>query len=302
MTPPDDGDYTQQVATSTSSRLPPILPGHYHHSPAEEPTSMPVDDPFISIPSGLASKHQLYEIPPPPVSAPMESESHSHSQRRHSSHMQTDYRREPELEPAHHQPTPACVWDSAPHRIDWLDFTRNRSAHFIAEKTCEMICYLWFASSPVTRRPTPAPSSRNDDGALGNGLGSGGERGVISGGDGSMSYPSPNHSPSSPSRMANSASGETSSLLSVPSHHSKSLTASPTRSPPSTLQLVATPSFISFMQKLLETTQVSQSVIVLSLHYIYRLKEKNHFTQAQRGSEFRIAVAGLMMANKFLDE
>ncbi|RXW17118.1 hypothetical protein EST38_g8740 [Candolleomyces aberdarensis] len=105
--------------------------------------------------------------------------------------------------------------------------------------------------------------------------------------------------------MANSGLSETSSLLSVPSHNSsssKSLTASPTRSPPSTLQLVATPSFISFMQKLLETTQVSQSVIVLSLHYIYRLKERNHFTPAQRGSEFRIAVAGLMMANKFLDD
>jgi hypothetical protein len=56
------------------------------------------------------------------------------------------------------------------------------------------------------------------------------------------------------------------------------------------------------MQKLLETTQVSQSVIVLSLHYIYRLKDRNRFTPAQPGSEFRIAVAGLMMANKFLDE
>jgi hypothetical protein len=58
----------------------------------------------------------------------------------------------------------------------------------------------------------------------------------------------------------------------------------------------------SFMQKLLETTQVSQSVIVLSLHYIYRLKERNRYTTGQPGSEFRIAVAGLMMANKFLDE
>lgn len=56
------------------------------------------------------------------------------------------------------------------------------------------------------------------------------------------------------------------------------------------------------MQKLLETTQVSQSVIVLSLHYIYRLKERNRCAPAQPGSEFRIAVAGLMMANKFLDE
>lgn len=86
---------------------------------------------------------------------------------------------------------------------------------------------------------------------------------------------------------------------------------SPNSSPPllrrpssstSTLQLVATPTFVQFMQKLLETTQVSQSVIVLSLHYIYRLKDRNRFTPAQPGSEFRIAVAGLMMANKFLDE
>jgi len=54
------------------------------------------------------------------------------------------------------------------------------------------------------------------------------------------------------------------------------------------------------MRKLLKTTQVSQSVIVLSLHYMHRLKENN--MPAQQGSEFRIAVAGLMMANKFLDE
>jgi len=72
--------------------------------------------------------------------------------------------------------------------------------------------------------------------------------------------------------------------------------------PPSTLQLSTSPTFVTFMQKLLETTQVSQSVIVLSLHYIHRLKAKNHYMPAQPGSEFRIGVAGLMMANKFLDE
>jgi hypothetical protein len=126
--------------------------------------------------------------------------------------------------------------------VDWLDFTRTRSAHFIAEKTCEMICYLWF-SSPLRSRPRQRPP-----------------------------YPSPNNSPSS---------------------------SSP---PTTTLQLVATPTFVQFLQKLLDTTQVSQSVIVLSLHYIYRLKERNRFTPAQSGSEFRIAVAALMMANKFLDE
>ncbi|KAF5376866.1 hypothetical protein D9615_007265 [Tricholomella constricta] len=124
--------------------------------------------------------------------------------------------------------------------MDWLDISRTRPAHFIAEKTCEMICYLWFATS--------APE---------------------------QSYPTPNSSPPYLQRPNPSTT---------------------------TLQLVATPTFVQFMQKLLETTQVSQSVIVLSLHYIYRLKDRNRFTPAQPGSEFRIAVAGLMMANKFLDD
>lgn len=68
------------------------------------------------------------------------------------------------------------------------------------------------------------------------------------------------------------------------------------------LQFQPSPQFVHFMQKLLQTTQVSQSVIVLSLHYIYRLKEENHFTNGQAGSEFRVAVVALMMANKFVDE
>ncbi|KAF9045750.1 hypothetical protein BDZ89DRAFT_1008002 [Hymenopellis radicata] len=133
--------------------------------------------------------------------------------------------------------------------IDWRE---ARSARFIAEKTCEMICYLWFATPSL-------------DSTL----------------------------PSSP-------------------HN---------RSRPTPLQLVATSSFVYFMQKLLETTQVSHSVIVLSLHYIWRLKDRNdriwrertasasesdlesaRDSEAQPGSEFRIAVAGMMMANKFLDD
>ena len=139
--------------------------------------------------------------------------------------------------------------------MDWLDFTRNRSAQFIAEKTCEMICWLWFKPpSPLAKAGSAASS--------------------------------PAGSPStSPSMLPTPPS---------PSPHSSA--------PPSHLQLVATPAFVQFMQKLLETTQVSQSVIVLSLHYIAKLKEKNEWTPAQPGSEFRIAVAALMMGNKFLDE
>lgn len=68
------------------------------------------------------------------------------------------------------------------------------------------------------------------------------------------------------------------------------------------LQFSVSSVFVHFMQKLLQTTQLSQSVIVLSLHYVYRLKERNSGTSAHPGSEFRVAVAALMMANKFVDE
>ncbi|KDQ51302.1 hypothetical protein JAAARDRAFT_62518 [Jaapia argillacea MUCL 33604] len=131
-----------------------------------------------------------------------------------------------------------------PHLVDWFTSSQKRSAHFIAEKTCEMICYLWFAESNSNRSSNPSPSST-----------------------------------SSPPQYIPQSNPATASL-----------------------QLVATPAFVSFMQKLLETTQVSQSVIVLSLHYIYRLKERNRFTNGQAGSEFRVAVAALMMANKFVDD
>jgi hypothetical protein len=134
-----------------------------------------------------------------------------------------------------HAPIPP----DAPQLVDWLDFTHTRSSQFIAEKTCEMICYLWFAA------PNPYPS------------------------------PGPSSSP--------------------PHLH-------PNNPVTSALQFSVTRPFVQFVQKLLETTQVSQSVIVLSLNYIYRLRQRNHCTTAQPGSEFRISVAGLMMANKFLDD
>lgn len=152
-------------------------------------------------------------------------------------------------------PGKPTVPSDAPHLVDWLDFTRSRSAHFIAEKTCEMICYLWHAT-PSTP-PEAHISSLSDSNA----------------------YPSPKNSPPT-------------SALTHTSHPSL---------PTSYQQLVVTPAFVSFVQKILETTQVSQSVIVLSLHYIYKLKEKTSLV-GPPGSEFRIAVAALMMANKFLDE
>ncbi|EIN13173.1 hypothetical protein PUNSTDRAFT_123340 [Punctularia strigosozonata HHB-11173 SS5] len=126
---------------------------------------------------------------------------------------------------------------------EWFSVSSTRSAQFIAEKMCQMVCYLWFANGP----PASARARRDH---------------------------SPSHS------------------------YSYRRTASSTAA----LQFSASPQFVSFMQKLLETTQVSQSVIVLSLHYIYRLKERNALTNGQPGSEFRVAVAALMMANKFVDD
>ncbi|KAI0344024.1 hypothetical protein BDW22DRAFT_1355296 [Trametopsis cervina] len=125
-----------------------------------------------------------------------------------------------------------------PEPVDWVMRSTLRSSQFLAEKTCEMICYLWFSSLSRDAKPSRP---------------------------GMSSIPEPT-----------------------------SATAS--------LQLAVSPAFVRFMQKVLETTQVSQSVIVLALHYIYRLKIRNRYTNGQSGSEYRVAIAALMMANKFLDD
>ncbi|EUC65594.1 cyclin, putative [Rhizoctonia solani AG-3 Rhs1AP] len=62
------------------------------------------------------------------------------------------------------------------------------------------------------------------------------------------------------------------------------------------------PEFVSFISDLLATTQVSQSVITLALRYIYTLKQSNPSIRGRRGSEYRLAVTALMLANKFLDD
>ena len=162
---------------------------------------------------------------------------------------------EPEAEPEqynHHKNNSPYTHDAA----DWVSSTSKRSSLFIAEKTCEMICYLWFSSS----------------------LG-----------------PSSSRHRSARARRA-AAAAASSSSPSSPRYHSLS------NSRTAALQFSASREFVQFMQKLLETTQVSQSVIVLSIYYIYRLKERNEFSVGQPGSEFRVAVVALMMANKFVDE
>ncbi|THH12966.1 hypothetical protein EW146_g7195 [Bondarzewia mesenterica] len=140
----------------------------------------------------------------------------------------------PLTKPATPSPTPS------PRVVaDWFSESRNSSSQFLAEKMCEMICYVWFSKASDSSRHNTSPP---------------------------LSY--------------------------FPHRNSKT----------AWLQFSVSSVFVHFMQKLLETTQVSQSVIVLALHYIYRLKARNSVTIPHPGSEFRVAVAGLMMANKFVDD
>ncbi|EJT99080.1 hypothetical protein DACRYDRAFT_24148 [Dacryopinax primogenitus] len=59
--------------------------------------------------------------------------------------------------------------------------------------------------------------------------------------------------------------------------------------------------FITFMQGILSTTQLSRSVVVLALYYVYKLRQSAS-VPASRGSETRLAVAALMLANKYVDD
>ncbi|KAI0662354.1 cyclin-domain-containing protein [Cubamyces menziesii] len=152
---------------------------------------------------------------------------------------------EPSPSSSQYEP-PEDPFASTSYNLDWFGSDSHRSSRFIAEKTCEMICYLWFSTLSSNNA---SPSKRNR-------------------------VQSTQHASFSPNSNSSTA----------------------------TLQFSVSPAFVRFMQKVLETTQVSQSVIVLSLRYIYRLKARNPFTTGQAGSEYRVAIAALMLANKFVDD
>lgn len=63
-----------------------------------------------------------------------------------------------------------------------------------------------------------------------------------------------------------------------------------------------TPAFRLFVQHAIRTTLVSHSVVIVSLLYIYKLKQKNPNLIGGSGSEYRLAATALMLANKFLDD
>ncbi|KAI8877074.1 hypothetical protein K501DRAFT_261031 [Backusella circina FSU 941] len=61
-------------------------------------------------------------------------------------------------------------------------------------------------------------------------------------------------------------------------------------------------SFKKFCEQILIATQLSESVILLSLKYIAMLLQNNPNIQGADGSEYRLFTVALMLANKFLDD
>lgn len=64
----------------------------------------------------------------------------------------------------------------------------------------------------------------------------------------------------------------------------------------------ASPAFKKFCLQVLTATQLSESVVVLSLKYIAMLLQNNPNIQGAEGSEYRLFTVALMLANKFLDD
>ncbi|KAF7307889.1 hypothetical protein MKEN_01149500 [Mycena kentingensis (nom. inval.)] len=245
LTPPDDED------ARPHPQQPPMYSLPHTHAKSHS-LSYPPPQPTTLTATALAYPPPRYPYNPgvpshPPVASSSTSHPpHPHSRQQRASEddeMAVSESRRTEQDVA--KKMEPLEQDTTSWARDWLRVVRTRpeSAALVAEKTCEMICYLWFAPAAATSAPQSASSP-----------------------------------PVSP-------------------------VASPTQTPtPSPLQLVPSTQFVMFTQKLLETTQLSQSAIVLALHFIHRLRARNRGIPAQAGSEFRVCVAGLMMANKFLDD
>ncbi|CAK7209723.1 hypothetical protein SBRCBS47491_000538 [Sporothrix bragantina] len=60
--------------------------------------------------------------------------------------------------------------------------------------------------------------------------------------------------------------------------------------------------FRTWVSRMINTTQVTQNVILLALLFIYRLKSLNVVVRGKPGSEFRLLTVALMLGNKFLDD
>ncbi|KAM0280218.1 hypothetical protein ACHAQH_004176 [Verticillium albo-atrum] len=72
--------------------------------------------------------------------------------------------------------------------------------------------------------------------------------------------------------------------------------------PKLTKHAIPYPAFKKWAYGVLSTTQVTQSVILLALLFVYRLKMTNPAVKGRSGSEYRLLTVALMLGNKFLDD
>lgn len=68
------------------------------------------------------------------------------------------------------------------------------------------------------------------------------------------------------------------------------------------LRLYPAPDFITFVHKILRTTQLSTSIVLVALYYLHRFKASQPHLACAPGSEYRAAIVSLMLANKYLDD
>lgn len=144
-----------------------------------------------------------------------------------------------------------------------------------SEWCAQMVCYLWYSKSSSLPKPGSGPS--------------------VAG----RKRPAMDHDVNerlvSPSMRQSVHRPSASTSVSTQAGHDG--VSAPSRS-----QLFPTERFLRFVKNILRMTQVSRSVMAISLLYIYRLKVSHESLQGQMGSEFRLFLTSLVLANKFLDD
>lgn len=145
------------------------------------------------------------------------------------------------------------------------------NAASVAEWCAEMVCFIWFAASPALV---------NLD---------------------SYSFDSKHkHLRSSGTTLdANNTYSMDTPFFNKAYYPKSSMSQSPSAN---RTQLYPSHNFVSYVRSILKATQVSKSVLILSLFYIFRLKSLHTQLQGQNGSEYRLFITSLILANKFLDD
>ncbi|TKY88227.1 hypothetical protein EX895_002937 [Sporisorium graminicola] len=193
---------------------------------------------------------------------------------------------------------------TAPIAASAQDDADLKSSTSVSDWCAQMVCYIWFsgidsheASYPLSCASSPSSHP--------------GRLSVTSSPTASTSSAHQRHSKKlSLGSLSEAVSFSVRDLHNAVEAHARSAVDSPRSRPsasersndPRLLRLFPRRRFTDFVRNMLNTTQVSKSVIILALLYIHRLKSKNPGLRGQDGSEFRLFVTALMLANKFLDD